>query len=226
MGKLIDYNFERRKSTRTPLKAPLIVKAIESGAIYRGRMMNYSGNGIYLETDASLDLNAAVYLRIEGIPYPAFAMAPPDKPENLLATIRRREETQEKFFRFGYGAAINSSESEPARNTEKSQTHQDLRKYQRKPYSNTVYFSSENRYYKGSITDISRGGMFFETRASFSVGQIIRLVIPGTKIDNGVMLKAEIVHFNVVGVGVKFIGVIKGKACHALQKDSPVPERA
>ena len=45
---------------------------------------------------------------------------------------------------------------------------------------------------------------------SFSVGQAIRLVIPGTRIDNGVMLKAEIIRFNATGVGVKFSGLIKG----------------
>ena len=51
--------------------------------------------------------------------------------------------------------------------------------------------------------------MFIKTKESFSVGQIIRLVIPGTKIDNGAMLRGKVVRFDNKGVGVKFLNILR-----------------
>jgi Tfp pilus assembly protein PilZ len=51
-----------------------------------------------------------------------------------------------------------------------------------------------------------------ETKDKFSIGQTLWLVIPGTKIDKGVMLKGEVIHFKPNGVGVKFKALLnKGK---------------
>ena len=51
--------------------------------------------------------------------------------------------------------------------------------------------------------------MFIITRDDFSIGQMVRLVIPGTKIDNGTMLKGEIKHSNGKGIGVQFKKILK-----------------
>jgi hypothetical protein len=40
---------------------------------------------------------------------------------------------------------------------------------------------------------------------------MIRLVIPGTKIDNGTMLRGEIRHRNKKGIGVQFKQLLKAK---------------
>ena len=66
-----------------------------------------------------------------------------------------------------------------------------------------------NQDYKGLISNISRGGAFIETRGKFKTGQIIKLIIPGTKIDKGRMLKGEVLHFNQTGVGIIFKSIIK-----------------
>ena len=206
---------EKRKNIRNILKVPIIVKELETGSIYRGRMTNYSASGICLETDGGLDLNVALFVRFESPPYSASADPSSRTLENLFAKIRWKEETRANFFSFRYGASILSAESEINLNRNKFRMIKDFRKHPRKPYSKTVYFTTENQYFEGSITDISKEGMFFNTQDSFSVGQIIRLVIPGTKIDNGIMLKAEVVRFNEKGVGVKFNGLMKGNMTQA-----------
>ena len=63
--------------------------------------------------------------------------------------------------------------------------------------------------------------MFIETKDSFNEGQTVRLVIPGTKIDNGTMLKGEIKHLNRIGIGVQFkriLNQIKNKSSLIKQK--------
>jgi hypothetical protein len=63
--------------------------------------------------------------------------------------------------------------------------------------------------------------MFIETKANFNEGQTVRLVIPGTKIDNGTMLKGEIKHLNRKGIGVQFKRIlkqIKNKSSHIKRK--------
>jgi hypothetical protein len=59
--------------------------------------------------------------------------------------------------------------------------------------------------------------MFIETRDIFNEGQSVRLVIPGTKIDNGTMLKGEIKHLNHKGIGVQFKRILKSKVKKKLQ---------
>jgi Tfp pilus assembly protein PilZ len=58
--------------------------------------------------------------------------------------------------------------------------------------------------------NISKGGVFIETRNRFAAGQIVKLVISHTKIEKGVMLKGQIVHLNRRGFGLKFLSLIKG----------------
>jgi hypothetical protein len=63
--------------------------------------------------------------------------------------------------------------------------------------------------------------MFIETKENFAEGQSLRLVIPGTKIDNGTMLKGEIKHSNHKGIGVQFKRIlkqIKKQASHIKRK--------
>jgi hypothetical protein len=85
----------------------------------------------------------------------------------------------------------------------------ELRRFERRRMSTSVYFTAREHLFKGLIRDVSRRGIFIETRNRLKVGRFIRLVIPGTKIDNGVMLKARIVHRTLSGFGVKLVGIQK-----------------
>jgi hypothetical protein len=57
--------------------------------------------------------------------------------------------------------------------------------------------------------NISRGGIFIEIEGDFRPGQLIKLIIPGTKIDKGVVLLAEVVHLSLTGIGVKYKSLLK-----------------
>ena len=75
----------------------------------------------------------------------------------------------------------------------------------------STYFASQNKYYKGVIKNINRGGAFIETKAKSSTGQKLKLVTLGTK--EYILLRCEIMYINQVGFGVKFKSILKkGKA--------------
>ena len=84
-----------------------------------------------------------------------------------------------------------------------------LRKFNRKPFRRATIFACQNRYYAGLTRNISKGGVFIETRNHFAEGQIITLVISRTKIEKGIMLKGQVVHLNRRGFGLKFLSLIK-----------------
>ena len=85
----------------------------------------------------------------------------------------------------------------------------DLRRFTRKPFRRATIFACQNRYYAGLTKNLSKGGIFIETRNPFAIGQIITLVISRTKIEKGVMLKGEVVHGSLEGFGLKFLSLLK-----------------
>ncbi|NIV99894.1 hypothetical protein GWN26_12515, partial [Candidatus Saccharibacteria bacterium] len=105
---------------------------------------------------------------------------------------------------------------------QETQISEDLRRYPRKHFSNSVFFTSRNEYFEGLIDNISKNGIFIETQDDFTVGQMVRLVIPGTKIDNGTMLKGEIRHRNKKGIGIQFKQLLKA----ALQSNQQLQTRS
>ena len=84
-----------------------------------------------------------------------------------------------------------------------------LRKFPRKPFRRATIFACQNRYYAGLTQNISKGGVFIETRNRFVEGQIVTLVISRTKIEKGVMLKGRVIHLSRRGFGLKFVSLIK-----------------
>ena len=86
----------------------------------------------------------------------------------------------------------------------------DLRRFTRKPFRRATIYACQNRYYAGLTKNISKGGIFIETRNPLEIGQNITLVISGTKIEKGVMLKGEVVHMRPEGFGLKFLSLLKG----------------
>ena len=85
----------------------------------------------------------------------------------------------------------------------------DLRRFSRRPFRRATIFTDNSRYYAGLTKNISKGGIFIETRNPFAIGQIITLVISRTKIEKGVMLKGEVVHRRPNGFGLKFISLLQ-----------------
>ena len=173
-------------------------------------MTNYSKDGIFIETDVGLEPGEEIYIGIEDSP----RKLSPNAAKSYRARVIWQKGLKNGIFNFGYGVIIVSSKDKNESDEieiRDPQEREELRKHPRKSFSKTVYFTTQNHYYHGSISNISRGGIFIVTEDGFSVGQTINLVIPGTKIDKGVMLKAEIVHVSETGMGLAFRGVLKGE---------------
>ena len=85
----------------------------------------------------------------------------------------------------------------------------DLRRFTRKPFRRATIYACQNRYYAGLTKNISKGGIFIETRNPLRIGQIVTLVISRTKIEKGVMLKGKVVHTSPDGFGLRFWSLLK-----------------
>jgi hypothetical protein len=196
---------ENRKSARTTQKSPVFVGNLDSGDSYTARMVNYSSNGMYLETDRVIPLEQEIFIGIENLP-PGFSA---DAPKGYRVKVIWQKKLKDSIFNYGYGVHIVSAYNIPKSSTKGIQRGQDRRKYPRRSYQRPVFFTAQNQYFEGIIKNISRNGAFIEIKSNFSEGQSIRLVIPGTKIDKGVMLKSTIVHKDQAGIGVQFLELKK-----------------
>jgi hypothetical protein len=88
----------------------------------------------------------------------------------------------------------------------------DPRKYPRRSYVKSVFFKCHQRHHKGLIINISRSGVFIETKNKFFFGQAIELVIPNIKIDKSVILKGWIVRLSQNGFGVTFKRILERRS--------------
>ncbi len=212
-------HFERRSATRIHYKLPIRVED-SKGIIYNARIVNYSNNGLYIETDWMLKPGAEIYIDMEKSPY---------SPSNFELSERRQSlilwqtTLKDSFYGYGYGVKyLPDLDEMPTQITvvNEDESAKDNRNYPRKHFYRSVFFASNNHYFEGSINNLSKNGMFIETGDKFTVGQTIRLVIPGTNIDNGTMLVGEIKHLNRKGIGVQFRKILKIKTNRSSNRKS------
>ena len=202
--------FEKRSSNRTDFKSPIMVEDTK-GIIYKARMVNYSAGGLYLETNWLLRPGTEIYVEMDKSPYTSDNF---DLPQRYRSVILWHARLDNAFYGYGYGvryAPDVDAQIPKIKVLQETKINEDLRRYQRRHFSNTVFFTSRNAYFEGLINNISKNGIFIETPDDFIVGQMIRLVIPGTKIDNGTMLRGEIRHRNTKGIGVQFKQLLNAK---------------
>ena len=200
--------FEKRSDSRTDFKSPIMVED-SKGIIYKARMVNYSANGLYIETDWLLRPGTEIYIEMEKSPYASDTF---DLSARYRSVILWHTRLENSFYSYGYGVRY-ASEAElqtpQIKVLQENKIIEDLRRYPRRHFSNSVFFTSQHEYFEGLIDNISKNGIFIQTQDDLSVGQMVRLVIPGTKIDNGTMLKGEIRHRNKKGIGIQFKQLLK-----------------
>ena len=209
---MVHYH-EKRADVRDIYKSPITIEDLKAGKTYRARMVNYCKKGLYFETDWLLESGTEIHIEMENSPNASSSF---DLKERYRAEIIWHTKLEDSLCNHGYGVKfISGSGKENLQSSGLKDTKnnsEDLRKHPRRSYHKTVLFTSQNQYSEGLTNNISNGGIFIETKDKFSVGQIIKLVIPGTKIDKGVMLKGEVIHVKPKGVGVKFKSLLnKGK---------------
>ena len=78
------------------------------------------------------------------------------------------------------------------------------RKHERVPFFMAVDYSTEDRFYKDYIQDISAGGVFIQTRMPFRAGQDVSLSFPLPGYQKYIAINGEVARVTPEGIGVKF----------------------
>lgn len=79
------------------------------------------------------------------------------------------------------------------------------REWVRRPYDQTITFSTQDRQYTAACKDISNGGIFIQTDEIFQLGQMVSLDIPFSSGRESITIPAEIVRVNPEGIGLRFL---------------------
>jgi len=175
-------------------------------------MSNISKGGLYFESDQTLYPGEYIYIRIKRFPHSSF-----NGDQNLFGVeIIWHKEIQNSLFQHGYGVNFINSKDALAKiinminagvqrlQDSDSKFEKDPRQHPRKPYNKSFIINTQTQNYKGLVTNLSRGGAFIETKNKFSLGQIVKLIVPEGKIQKYVELKGWVVRLRQTGIGVKF----------------------
>ena len=88
----------------------------------------------------------------------------------------------------------------------------DPRAYPRKPHVRYVILKSHDREFKGLMINMSRCGVFIETKNRFFFGQTIELLIPNFKKDKNIRINGWIVRLSQTGIGVTFKRILERRS--------------
>jgi hypothetical protein len=83
------------------------------------------------------------------------------------------------------------------------------RKHSRRSFDRPILYATRNRFFKGTIKDISKGGVFIEAPDMMAVGQRLTLAIPSGRQGRGLKLRGEIVRIDPEGLAIQFKRIIK-----------------
>jgi len=78
------------------------------------------------------------------------------------------------------------------------------RTFVRKACDIPISYATRNRVYSDRITDISKNGLFIETKTPLNVGEVIMLTFNMQGYDRPFKIKGEVVHSNQLGIGLEF----------------------
>ncbi len=194
-------NPEDRDSARLDHTSSIQVQDIGSGKIHKAKMLNYSKEGLYFESDSILNPGMQIYIGIQNSPYATL----PDVLEYHRGELMWRKKLVKSFFRFGYGVKFASVANQQDL---KWNERKDSRKHPRRQYNQFTLFTSQSGIFEGSIKNISPSGVFLISEKAFEVGQILTLVLPLKK-GKQVKAKGKIVWANDEGFGIKFLSIEK-----------------
>jgi hypothetical protein len=131
---------ERRSDIRTNYKSPARVED-SKGIIYKARIVNYSHDGLYIETDWPLQAGTEIYIEMEKSPYASSAF---DFLDRRQSVILWQTVLQDSFYTYGYGIKyIHDFEEKTPQISVLNETKNaaEMRRFPRKHFSNSVYFT-------------------------------------------------------------------------------------
>ena len=200
----MNNRIEKRHHHRMDHNTMVTLESLEIGMDYNTRMLNYSDDGIYFESNQFLSPGSEIFIRIEN-----FTDDQTESHNCHHAKIIWGKRLNNTPNTYGYGAKyVKISNKQNSSETDADQ-EKDLRRHPRKYCAKPATFGFENETYDGFISDISRNGCFIENSEFLKFGQILDLVIPGTKFSENNKLKVEVVRLSPIGVGVRFKRIIK-----------------
>jgi hypothetical protein len=217
---------DSRKTDRYLHNSKVILKDSELGSSFRGELFNFSDEGFYFETDEFMSPGADIYIGLLNSPYSQNA----NTYDCRRISVKWSKRLIDSGYKYGYGAEqveFNRHTSEKVsmvkggrqdKVTLVDDNGRRRRKHNRKSFIASVYFVSENQYCRGIIENMSRGGFFIRTREVLRNGQLLSITIPGTRFNDGTMIKAEVVRVQRDGIGVKVTGFLK----HRKYRSQPI----
>ena len=200
----MDENPENRNNARIEYKSPVTIENLKAGVIYQARMLDYSKNGLYFETDSLLRLGEEVFIGIEYSPYAESG----DTYECMRAKIMWRRELPTSYFKYGYGVKYSIDYDKQRSQHTHLKIVEDQRKHPRKAYSKSIAYSTKNQLKKAITKNISPAGVFIETDDTLRVGQTITLAVP-LKEAKTARIKAQVIWSGPDGFGLKFLRIQK-----------------
>ena len=90
---------ENRNSERFPYKAMVTLEPPCTRYRYHGTMYNYSGSGMYLESDYAPRPDARIRIRIDNLPFDSV-------PNLYFAKIRWRKQLADEGSSYSYGIGV------------------------------------------------------------------------------------------------------------------------
>ncbi len=167
-------------------------------------MYNYCSDGLYFETDLKLHPGNEIDLGIINSPYSSNSNA----YECYCAKIIRCDKLPDDSSRFfyGYGAKFMRTFDEQRKDLINGIF---TRKHRRIKSSKHINYTTDNRFYTGLIKDISKTGLFIQTKDSFPCGQRLMLAIPFSNKNKNTIVNGEIVRSIQEGFGVRFKNMVK-----------------
>jgi Tfp pilus assembly protein PilZ len=194
-------NPEKRNHARTNHRCPVTIEDLKAGRIYNARMLNYSEKGLYFEADKLLRQGERIHIGIENTPLTSLS----DTYAYYRAKIIWRKKLKTSSFYYGYGVKYAVNYNKLNLQMGGIQEVKDIRRHERKPYSKSIYFATENRIFGGLTQNISPAGVFIKANDNLAAGQIVILGIPSKKMKK-TKVKGKVVWSNLDGFGVRFLG--------------------
>jgi len=194
----MDSNPEQRDKTRFPHETPITLENFEIGLLHGARMLNFSAEGMYFESDYALERGTELFIGISNSPYAETS----EVYECYRAEIRWRKTLKKSSYYYGYGTKFLELQPE-APNARRGKN---LRKNPRKSCALPIKYISQNQILQGEIKNISVGGIFLKTSHDIPLGQRLSLAIPVRKKGKIIKRTGKIVWKSQGGLGVEFLG--------------------
>jgi len=207
----VNINHNQRGTWRYKYEAAIWHVNILPGRFYKAKICDISRSGLSFESDQALYQGERIYIGSNRN----------ESEKNTSAhcagvEIKWREDLKDSSFRFRYGAEFLDPDNPLIKSIDKTKIvnqniqgnseryKRDPRAHMRELHRKEIVFSTNNRKYKGLITNISQGGAFIATKKKFALGQFIQLDIGEDQPCKAVSLKGWVVRLSPNGVGVKF----------------------